>query len=290
MNWKEHVRSLPRVSYERMYIFVALICLWTHKPTLLFSKAKAVLSKNPKKRNQKRLQYAEDEYENARAVVVSERKFPSTLSFLFFFIFLPIGLLPPILRANKDSALPVYIYFLSAMTIKFYCNKFFGTQHPRGTEVGIFTYMESPQVNSLPACLLPGQDYYFALGHGSKTSGHSSCAPRLLLPTHEFDLRRTPQHADFAGTYLPWMARILDFTICTKGAKRAEFRKSPTNPSNKFTTYFYFYFNMIGVLVPINPRIWRYYIKKGRRSIHNTTASLSLWKFTSGTNHWYFAF
>ena len=141
----------------------------------IFSKAKAVLSKNPKKRNQKRLQYAEDEYENARAVVASERKFPSTLSFLFFFIFLPSGLLPPILRANKDSVLPVYIYFWSAMSIKFYCNKLFGTQHPRGTEVRIFTYMDSPQVNSLPVWVLPGEDYYFALGHSPKTCQHSSC-------------------------------------------------------------------------------------------------------------------
>ncbi|CAJ1958458.1 unnamed protein product [Cylindrotheca closterium] len=143
-------------------------------------KAEEDLAKNPKK-NAKRHQRASDDYDAARAVVVSKHTFPNFLSSLFFVILLrilgaenkgkviavlpfqPWKLLARLSRRGLDfSTMPtgfieassvtfeqgasyLFIYFLSTMSVKFYCNKLVGTKPPRGADGGIFSVMDSPQ-------------------------------------------------------------------------------------------------------------------------------------------------
>lgn len=138
------------------------------------------MAKNPKK-NEKRHQRAKDDYENARAFVVSKHTFPSALSSLFFVILLrilgaenkgkviavlpftpwkilgrisrrgldftnmPTGLIEDSSVSFEQGASYLFIYFLSTISVKFYCNKLFGTKPPRGADGGIFSVMDSPQ-------------------------------------------------------------------------------------------------------------------------------------------------
>ncbi|KAL3931586.1 MAG: hypothetical protein SGBAC_011241 [Bacillariaceae sp.] len=143
-------------------------------------KAEEDLAKNPKK-NEKRHQRAKDDFDTARAVVVSKHTFPSAFSSLFFVIllrilgaenkgnviavlpFAPWSILGRISRrgldfANMETGLIgdstvtfeqgasyLFIYFLSTMSVKFYCSKLFGTKPPSGADGGIFSVMDSPQ-------------------------------------------------------------------------------------------------------------------------------------------------
>jgi hypothetical protein len=144
------------------------------------NKAEADLAKNPKK-NETRHQRAKEDFGEAAAVVAQKHTAPSMMTSLFFILllrilgaenqgnviavlpFTPFKILARVTRRGLDwSNMPLgaiegsnvnfeqgasylFIYFLSAMSVKFYCSKLFGTSPPPGADKGIMTVMDSPK-------------------------------------------------------------------------------------------------------------------------------------------------
>lgn len=142
-------------------------------------KAKAVAAKNSK--HEKRLQRAKDDYGEASGMVAKKHTGPSIMTSIFFVILLRIlatehsgkiiGLIPFVpfkflqaLTARnldfgnvsadvlseqtsvdpKQGVALIFIYMLSALSVKFYVNKLVAQQAPPGADRGMMTVMYSP--------------------------------------------------------------------------------------------------------------------------------------------------
>lgn len=153
-----------------------------------FNKSEADLKKNPKK-NEKRHIRAKEEFGEAAATVAQLHTAPTTMSSLFFIIllrilgaenkgkviavlpFVPFKILGRVTRRGLDwgsmsegliegsdvffaqGGSYLFIYLLSAMSVKFYVTKIFGKSPPAGADGGVMTVLNSPRGQKLAKSL-----------------------------------------------------------------------------------------------------------------------------------------